>query len=165
MKTLLLLFLTLPLFAQFERCEVNEHRAEVLSSINNKRVSVFINEHWNGAYELWVTDSIPMGFSLTQWGLESGWGTASLAKERNNYGGIRHKYEGRMRLKPFTDKQAFYKAYAKIFKRECYKRLKLRSIDNWIKAVSYRGCYYASSKEYEAKLKSIIKMYGLNKIE
>lgn len=69
--------------------------------------------------------------------------------------------EGKMRLKRFSSKTQFYHFYAAIFQQDYYQGLAPKSLNEWIEAVSYKACYYASSLQYENKLKSIIKKYGL----
>ena len=135
-------------------------RGDLLRSINNDKISIFVNRHYEAAQQLYKDSNIPMAISLSQWILESKYGTHKRAIETNNLGGIMTK----RKLRNYESIECFYEAYEKVLNQKCYRDIDRDSIFQWVDALSYPCCTYATSRSYKRKLLSIIFKYGLDKL-
>jgi len=143
-----------------------------------KNAAEFINMWKTAAIANMNQYGIPASITLAQAGLESGWGTSRLARQGNNYFGIKcHGWSGEKiyadddhpnecfrkykdASESFTDHSLFLKnngRYASLF------NLKSTDYEGWAKGLKAAG--YATSDTYAGKLINIIKSYGLNKYD
>jgi len=125
-----------------------------------KKQSLFFNAHWKECELMQKEHSIPMAISYSILILESAWGKSRRARQDFNFTGI--KYNGKYAV--FSSKEDFYKAFAKVLNQSCYQNIDRTSIDAWLYALQWNKCGYATSKQYKAKLKRLIKQYKLDRL-
>ena len=130
---------------------------------SHERAQRFFLDHYEAAEQIYFCDGIPIQLSLGVWALESGYGT-STAAQRNNLAGIA-SYKGGKHWKRFKTKAEFYRAFAAIFQRPCYRNdLQPKSVDEYLEAMEWGCCSYHRSREYTHKIKWIIKRYKLDEM-
>jgi hypothetical protein len=135
----------------------------LLHASSQDRAQKFFVDHYEAAEQLYFCDGIPIALSLGVWALESKYGS-SKAAQRNNLAGIA-SYKGGKHWKRFETKAEFYRAFAAIFHRPCYRNdLRPKSVDEYLKAMEWGCCSYHRSREYTHKIKWIIKRYKLDKM-
>ena len=152
MKTIL--FLTAFLLCSFAPSQ----RWELLKNISNRKASLFINRIYEDAERINKSTGVPLALIIAQSALESGWGKSRRCVEDCNYFAVKrnHKYM------IYESKEDSFKDYGKVMCQKCYSSLNPKSLGEWYNALV--SCKYAESKEYIWKLKSIIKKYGLDKL-
>ena len=156
--TLILIALTLMSFGK------TTNKGEALCKINNDDIRAFVSKHWEHSEYIYLTTGVPMAISLSQWILESGYASDPLAKKRKNLGGIMSYEGGKKHLKKFSSYNEFYRSYAKIFTKDCYKDFQPRGIDMWLESLTFPCCSYARSDKYRSKLSRIIKLYQFDQL-
>jgi hypothetical protein len=157
-KVIALLLICLPLFGQITIKEDidTKNLKRVLLSCKKDHVARFIVQNYKLAKKAEEEYKIPPAIFLAQMALESGFGRSRLALQHCNYFGIR----GAHRYLSFNSKEICANVYCEVFNQRCYRNIQPSSIDEWIETLEC--CHYASSKQYKAKLRSIIKQYKLD---
>ncbi len=155
MKTLLILLLPLVTFAQYPDSKAVTERGAILMSCKKDHVSLFFNRHWTQAKDIERKYKVPFQLVLAQMALESGWGKSKFARERCNFVGI--KFEGSYAY--FKSVEDCLDIYGRVVNQSCYKNLQPNTVDEWLEAL--KCCGYATSKQYQKKLKLIINKYNL----
>lgn len=139
----------------------------------------FYEKYAQIAIEQQIKYGIPASVTLAQMGFESSFGTSTLARECNNYFGIKkggswngatrsffddHSYKEPFRV--YTDVMASVEDHSKVLMASRYKACHvLSSTDyaNWAKGIKAGG--YASDPQYSQKIIAEIQKYGLDKID
>lgn len=152
MKTIILILL-LSLQAQASL------RGDILKAIESDRVSKYFNSIWNDCETVAKESGLPQGLLMAMSALESGYGSSRLAKEQNNYLGI--KYEGVYAT--FKSRLECFRAWAKVLNQTCYKSLEFNTLNGWLYQLEY--CHYHLSKTYSNKIRWIYYKFGLDKLE
>jgi flagellum-specific peptidoglycan hydrolase FlgJ len=158
MKTILIMALIMSLTNPIPQ------KGATLCRINNDQIREFVSHHWKSSWELYRDKKIPMAISLSQWILESGYGTSSLAVKRKNIAGIMRYKDGVKSLARFKTWDDFYRAYGKVFERPCYQSLQPKTLQEWLRVLEFDCCGYATSREYKRKLERIIYRYGFDEL-
>jgi len=153
-----MILITLLLLLATESNSTNGQRGNLLCSIENKKVSKFINRIYSDAEHVCNKYNLPLSLLLGQCCLESGYGSSRLCKERCNYLGI--KYEGR--YAEFESRRHCFESWAKVMRQKCYKNLQPSTLIEWYDTLTC--CKYAQSKRYIKKLNWIIFRWNLDKI-
>lgn len=136
-----------------------QYRGYILCSIDNPKVSCYINHIWDDCQYISKEYNLPLSLILAQCCLESGFGTSRLAKQ-NNHLGI--KLQGQYAT--FTSLRECLSIYANTLTNECYRSLQPQSLLEWIDSLRWECCSYAKSPEYSKKLIRIIEKYNLDVI-
>lgn len=156
MKVLILILLAANLYGQKNRPVATTPLGAVLLSIDNDKVSIFINSVYKDAKRIEKDYGVPVALVIAQAAQETGFGKSRLCKEDNNYFGIRRNHENmryETKAQSFTD-------YGGVMSQRCYNVLTPKNLDEWLRALNL--CNYAGHKEYTKKLNSIILKYGLD---
>ena len=151
MRTILILFLSTVTLA------VNGHRGELLCSIDNRKVSIFINSIYEDAEKVCKKYDLPLGLLIAQACLESGFGSSYYARERCNFLGI--KYEGV--YAEFESAEKCFEAWARVLSKDCYKEIPTTSLNLWLYQLD-ACCYHMAGGRYSRKIRSIYYKYGLD---
>ena len=154
-KQLLITFL---LLLSMQGNSTNGQRGNLLCSIENRKVSIFINSIYTDAEYICSKYDLPMSLLLGQCSLESGYGTSYLANNKCNYLGI--KYDGKYAT--FSSRLHCFEAWAKVMRQSCYKNIQPVSLVEWYDTLTC--CKYAQSKRYIKKLNQIIFKYNLDRL-
>ena len=151
--------------------QANTVRGEILLGIKRNHVSKFINSIWSDTKEVCDKYDLPMGMLIAQCCLESGHGRSRIAKELNNFLGIKSTKKvlnpktGKM-YRPYrkfkTRLDCFY-YWAKIMQGKCYKKRPTNSLNSWL--LMLETCGYHQSTTYSNKIRSIYFKYRLDKAD
>jgi len=152
----LILILTANLYGQKNRPVATTPLGAVLLSIDNDKVSIFINSVYKDAKRIEKDFGVPVALVIAQAAQETGWGKSKLCQENNNYFGIRRNHE-HMR---YETKAQSFSDYGGVMTQRCYNVLTPKNLDEWYRALEF--CNYAGHKKKEKKLNSIIFKYGLD---
>jgi flagellum-specific peptidoglycan hydrolase FlgJ len=133
-------------------------RGDLLLSINNKRVSIFVNHVWVQAKRINEEHGIPMSLILGVCALETKYGTSRRCVEDCNFFAVKrnHKYC------VYNSMEESFDDFVKVLKQRCYKNLKPISLPSWYEAL--KCCGYFQSKTYIRKLNWIIYHWGFDKL-
>lgn len=147
------------------------------SEINDLRIKIFINKYKSFAIYNEYKYNIPASITLAQAILESGVGESRLAKEANNFFGVKlHKKHknGYILVDDDAPKEKFCKYnsiaesfsdHASVLKKDRYKKLfDLDETDYKSWAQGLKSCGYATNKKYPELLINLIEKYNLDKI-
>jgi len=156
MKTIIIIIITSLLIST--QCHASV-RGDILKGINSDHVSKFFNSIWNDAEAVSKEFDLPQGLLMAMAALESGYGRSRLAKENNNYLGI--KYNGV--YAEFSSRLECFKAWAKVLNQTCYKELEFKTLNGWLYQLEH--CHYHLSKTYSNKIRWIYYKYDLDKLE
>ena len=156
MKTILLI---LAISIQIQAQTAYTALGQVLLSIDNDKVSKYINKCYPHAVYVHEHYGIPISISIAQSSLESGWGTSYSYKVRKNCFGVRRNHE----YVVYKTIRESWEHYGRVLCQPCYRKLKPKSIETWLKAL--KACGYATSKDYKWKVNSIIFKYGLDLLD
>jgi len=134
-------------------------RGDVLRAIQSDHVAKFLNSAWSDAEQVSKEYGVPMGLLLAQACLESKYGQSRLAREENNFMGIRynHKYA------TFTSRLECFRAYGRVLSQSCYKKLPMTSLNICLYLLEH--CVYHQSKTYSKKIRWIYYRFGLDKCD
>lgn len=154
MKTLLLI---LALFATQELGATT--RGDILNNIQSDRVSKFINSIWDDAEQASKEFNIPLGLLIAQACLESKYGQSRLAREENNFMGIKYNHK----FATFTSRIECFRAYGRVLNQSCYKELKATSLNLWLYNLEF--CHYHLSKTYSKKIRWIYYKFKLDECD
>ena len=91
--TILILLLSLTAAAQNTKPVATTNLGQCLLKIENDKVSCFINRIYNDAVFVREKYGIPVALTIGQACFESGYGKSKLAKESNNFFGIRRNHQ------------------------------------------------------------------------
>jgi len=136
----------------------DKDRANCLRNIDNKRVSLFINNIYDDSKHVCDKNGLPVSLLIAQAALESGWGTSNLCINKCNWLGIKKSGQ----YQEFESRVACFEKWAKVLNQGCYKGLNPKTTKGWLYAL--QECHYFTSKSYRAKINSIIKKYGLEQL-
>lgn len=154
MKTIIaILFLAFTIQAQ----TANTKLGKVLLSIENKKVSKFINKIYKHAVMVRDSYNVPICITIGISCYETGYGTSKACKELKNWFGLRqhHKiciYEARI--------ESFHH-FGRTLNQSCYRSLKPKTMLDWFYAILL--CNYGEPN-YIHTLNKIILKYNLNEL-
>jgi flagellum-specific peptidoglycan hydrolase FlgJ len=133
-------------------------RGELLMSINNKRVSKFLNHIWPQAKRISEKHGIPMSLILGISSLETKYGQSRRCVEDCNYFAVKrnHKYC------VYNSMEESFDDFVRVLQQRCYRNLQPDSLPTWYDALTC--CGYMESKTYIRKLNWIIFHFGFDKI-
>jgi len=149
MKLKLLLALTLMSFT-------NGNRGELLCSIENKKVSIFINSIYQDAETVCKESGLPMGLLIAQACLESGYRTSTVSLEKCNLLGLRRNHE----YIEYPNQLECFRHWSRTLQKDCYKEIECTSLNLWL--YQLRACGYHQSKNYSKKIRAIYYKYNLD---
>lgn len=137
-------------------------RGYILCSIKKDHVSKYINSIWDDAEWCSKKYKIPLALIIAQLSLESGYGRSFNARNLNNHLGIRP--EGK--YSSFASVRDCLDMYGRILTTgSCYMDFQPHNLQEWIEAVSYPCCTWATSRKYTKKINWIINKYNLNELK
>ena len=156
MKTILLI---LAISIQIQAQTAYTALGQVLLSIDNDKVSKYINKCYPHAVYVHEHFGIPISISIGQSCLETGFGTSYSYKVRKNCFGVRRNHEYMI----YKTIRESWEDFGSVLCKMCYKRLAPTTIEEWLKAL--KACKYAKSKDYKWKVNSIIFKYGIDLLD
>jgi flagellum-specific peptidoglycan hydrolase FlgJ len=142
----LTLFIILFLFCNFKTSK----RGQILESIKQKHVSIYINSIWNDAQFIENVYGIPIELVIAQSCLETNYGRSNLCQNHCNYFGIQG-------FKFYSKSECFIKYGDMLTCLPCYANLQPKTLEQWYDALIC--CNYAEGKPYVNQLKRIINDY------
>jgi flagellum-specific peptidoglycan hydrolase FlgJ len=156
--TILILLLSFTAAAQRTKPVATTNLGACLLKIENDKVSCFINRIYKDAVFVKEKYGIPVALTIGQACFESGYGKSKLAKESNNFFGIRrnHKF-----CKYKSQRECFEDYAGSVLSARCYNVRPKDTLQQWYKAL--QECkYFAPNKGYIEKLNNIIFRYNLD---
>jgi hypothetical protein len=133
-------------------------RGDILKSITNDKVSIFINSIYDEAETVSKEFNLPMGLLIAQACLESGYGSSKLSERCNllglKKGGKYAEYETILEC---------FRHWGRTLSQPCYKEIPCDSLNLWLYQLDH--CKYHGTPNYGKLIKRIYYKNKLNLLD